>query len=240
MMDHGKIEDDNVVERYLLGRLSDAETALFEEHYLDCAACLEKLEGSRRLQDGLQRIAAEEGARTLVRSTVFAWLARRGTAFQGALGLLLVSLMLLPWIFLSPELAELRRSRQQLEALVGTGLAPHAQPLVYSLGPERSAGEEPSTRVSLGSEPEWIVLALQPPPDSATHTYRGRLLDARGTPLWQTENLSPDALGRILVSVHSSWLDPADYTLELEEMTGGERSAKQAFPFRVQRDPSLR
>ena len=52
-MDHRAIEENQVPDRYLLGSLPAAERAEFEEHYLDCPACLEHLEAAEGLRAGL-------------------------------------------------------------------------------------------------------------------------------------------------------------------------------------------
>ncbi len=53
MMDHRLIEAEAVVERYVTGRLTDEESLQFEEHFLDCAQCIENVEITERLQRGL-------------------------------------------------------------------------------------------------------------------------------------------------------------------------------------------
>lgn len=48
-MDHGYIEQRRVVERYLTDRLSIAERVSFEEHYIACEECLDRLEQAEAL-----------------------------------------------------------------------------------------------------------------------------------------------------------------------------------------------
>jgi hypothetical protein len=48
-MTHTEIEQGDIVERYLLGRLSPDQEAEFEEHYLGCADCCERLKEDRRV-----------------------------------------------------------------------------------------------------------------------------------------------------------------------------------------------
>jgi hypothetical protein len=58
-MDHRTIDSENVAERYVTGRLTPAEAAGFEAHYLDCPACCDRVEAAERLQRGLRRLAEE-------------------------------------------------------------------------------------------------------------------------------------------------------------------------------------
>lgn len=62
-MDHGLIEQSGLVERYLLGQLLPEEREEFEDHYLDCPECLERLELTRRMRSGLAQVALEEAVK---------------------------------------------------------------------------------------------------------------------------------------------------------------------------------
>jgi hypothetical protein len=229
-VDHTAIEAENIAERHLLGQLTAEEAARFEEHYLDCPECLEKLELTRRLQIGLREIAAEEGARTLAFGAMLAGLLRR-PALRAALGLGLLVAVVLPWTLLLPARSERERLAGELEQ----ARAPQAGTPVVTLSPERSGpAEEASTRITLGAA-EWVTLALEPPPapSETAASYQVRLLDPDGKLRWQSGALSPDATGRVSVSLHASWLPGGPYQMELERQDG--ETAR--FAFRVQRQP---
>lgn len=59
-MNHQTIEDEHVVQRYLLGKLPEEEKERFEEHYLDCPQCLDRLEEAEALHRGLRAVAAQD------------------------------------------------------------------------------------------------------------------------------------------------------------------------------------
>ena len=235
--DHQALEEANLVERYLMGKLSAAEVELFEEHYLDCDECLEKLELSKRLYQGLQEVAAEEVPRAVAQTALLAWLLRRGRTFQSALVLGLLAVVILPWAFLMPEMSRLRGEQKRLSGELGGAFAPQLQTPAFSLSPKRSGPEEePSTRVTLGAAHEWVVLTLQLPPTQTPASYRVRLLQAEGTSLWQGGPFEPDASGRVTLRVHSSWLEAATYHLELvAAREGGDEPPPVRFSFRVRR-----
>ena len=92
-MDHEQIERDQIIDRYLMGKLEPAVTTRFEEHYLHCQDCLDQLELAEKLQRGLKRVAATEALeRTATRQlAVFAWLSRLSRS--GQLGVLLTALL---------------------------------------------------------------------------------------------------------------------------------------------------
>jgi len=58
-IDHQKIEKDNVIEEYLLGKLPEDESLLFEEHMLYCADCREKCIKLERIIEAGGELAAE-------------------------------------------------------------------------------------------------------------------------------------------------------------------------------------
>jgi hypothetical protein len=239
-VDHLRIEEENVVERYLMGRLAASAAEEFEAHYVDCPQCLEQLELGRTLYLGLQEAAAEEGARTLALHVVLAWLARQGRPLRAALAAALLAVVLLPWVVLAPSVVRGRGQRDRLagelaqarEALVPQGGTP-----VVALSPERAGpGEEPSTRITLGAEPEWVVLALEPPPEPSWTRYRVRLLAPGGKLLWQSRPLVPDAAGRVTVGVHSTWLAGPAYVLALDGLNEKKEFRPAArYAFRVER-----
>src|SRR4029079_2874288 len=78
-MDHERIEAQNVIERYVMGRLAPEEEALFEEHLLECRDCRQSIEREEDFQGSLQTLAAGEAARATaaVQMGALAWLTRR-------------------------------------------------------------------------------------------------------------------------------------------------------------------
>jgi hypothetical protein len=58
-MDHGEINEKEIIERYLLGKLNSFETEAFEEHLFFCPQCMEELEQYRKIIDAI-RISAEK------------------------------------------------------------------------------------------------------------------------------------------------------------------------------------
>jgi hypothetical protein len=75
-MDHQYIEGQNLPDRYLQGTLSAAERARFEEHFIDCPECLDRLELTEDFRGALRTVAAERAATPLVhaRPGLRAWL----------------------------------------------------------------------------------------------------------------------------------------------------------------------
>lgn len=57
-MDHAYIRVNNVVDRYVLRRLPAAESANFEEHFVDCADCQQELATAQEFSQALREASA--------------------------------------------------------------------------------------------------------------------------------------------------------------------------------------
>lgn len=59
MLDHQYLEDNQIIDRYVMGKLSETEQEQFAEHFLDCAQCLDQLELAESFQKDLQAAVAQ-------------------------------------------------------------------------------------------------------------------------------------------------------------------------------------
>jgi Putative zinc-finger len=120
-MEHSYIEEQNIADRYLSGKLSPEERVRFEEHFIDCARCLDRLEPTDDLRTGLKTIAAEEAlqARADLQLGVvgmvglLAGLARMSRARRAALLAGLILAIALPMALLIREGRSARRELAQ-------------------------------------------------------------------------------------------------------------------------------
>src|SRR5262249_56238840 len=62
-MDHREIEERDIAFLYLKGQLSAEERTAFEEHFVDCRECLDRIELLKGLRSGLKQVATENAAR---------------------------------------------------------------------------------------------------------------------------------------------------------------------------------
>jgi hypothetical protein len=91
-MDHKYINEFDLVERYLTGRLAAEETAQFEEHFVDCLQCIDRLKTTKAFMEGLRLVASDrtpEASRYTPRG--FWYLSRKSLAVAAGV-LLLVAL----------------------------------------------------------------------------------------------------------------------------------------------------
>jgi len=102
-MEHRYIEEYNIIDRYLLRKLSDEDLVRFEEHFLDCRQCLKQMEMTERLRAWLGKAIAEEVLRSQadVQGGAFTRVARRSRVRQMACLSGVVLLILLPVLWLA-------------------------------------------------------------------------------------------------------------------------------------------
>lgn len=63
-MDHARIDENQLADRYLMGKLDDAERRSFEAHFVDCPVCVEKLETVEGLRKALKELPSGFSAAT--------------------------------------------------------------------------------------------------------------------------------------------------------------------------------
>lgn len=114
-MDHSRIDELGIAELYVTGQLAPEEAAAFEEHYLGCDQCLDRLETAEALRLGLRHAAAAQVGAAAVQLGVLARLSRLARSRSAALvaaGLLVA--VLAPGGLLVRQGNELDRAREEL------------------------------------------------------------------------------------------------------------------------------
>ena len=61
-MNHNYIEQFDIVDRYLMGRLATEESEQFEEHFIDCPQCIDRLKTAKNFIQDLRIVAAQWGS----------------------------------------------------------------------------------------------------------------------------------------------------------------------------------
>jgi Putative zinc-finger len=59
-MDHEQIDKFDLIDRYLMGKLPPAESAVFEEHFVDCPQCVARLQTAKNFMQDMRFFAAEQ------------------------------------------------------------------------------------------------------------------------------------------------------------------------------------
>ncbi len=221
-MEHPQIDDEAILDRYLVGRLSEADEALFEEHLFACAACLEHVQSGEALRRGLRAVAAEDAARATATLGLLAWWrGQRPVARLGLAGLAML-VALLPAVLLWQQL-ELRRIRGAGTSIARGGVlaAPMGNLQVVSLGVVRGNEDRDGTAVRPDPEKGALVLSLALPTIDA-RVYRVTVHDAAGTERWRGDGLEPNLYDTLMVILPSTYLVPGRYRITVEAQAQGD------------------
>jgi hypothetical protein len=234
-MTHDEIAAQNIAERYLMGKLSSDESTRFEEHFLDCSDCLDRLETAERFQAALKPLADE-----ILRSPAVGWWGWPRSAWLVAAGLVLVASLS---VFLGIKGLRTQRElemtrmvsfewqnryeRERAAAKVplpATEPGP-AEPLVASVfylsttrGGE-SESSEPANRVTVASDPHWVVLSLEGEPEPAFQSFRASLMHSAKRKIWQLKGLRTTPHEALSVILPSGMLHNGNYVLTLEGLS---------------------
>jgi len=231
-MDHDYIEQHQVVDRFLMGRLSDDELSAFEEHYLDCQTCLDELEAAEAFQAGLRHVAARPAAAPAAkpaRPGLLDWL--RGLAQPQILAPVAAALLIVVGAPLYWANGQVGSLRNQLAA----ALQPSTDVAVVALSPLRSGGvREPDLTIEHTKHNRVVRLDLDPA-SSEYARFEVRVVDGAGRVLWRGDvapvddpGLPPGFAGYLPVVVQSAFFAPGDYMLEVYGLSDGEAQRRTA------------
>jgi hypothetical protein len=157
-MDHTYVEENQIADRYVMGTLPAEEAERFENHYLSCPECLDRLELTESVQRGFKRMAGQDAAQVAAthQLAVVAWLARlsRGRQTGALLGTLLVLAVLpagLAFHGIAGRERELAQTRSALEQERQRSAV--AGPLKEELAREREARARAEGQLAEVSQP---------------------------------------------------------------------------------------
>ena len=225
-MEHPAIEDEDVVERYLRGTLPAAASLAFEQHYLSCPRCLDRLEAETEFASALRRTAARGLLEAPSPPAPLPAPAGRLLRFAG---------------FAAPRpqwlaLAALLLAAVALAFLAGRGLTPRGSAgfagveerlLPVFLGAVRSGEGAPPVELKLGADSGSVLLIYELPAAAGGAGYR-LALRRDGSEIWRSGPLAANDLG-LTVAVPRRLLAPGDYELEAAAPGGGAILGRAAF-----------
>ena len=244
-MDHTTIDEQQIPERFLMGKLNEEEQDWFEEHLLHCRECAQRLELAERFRRGIKTVGAASSLEGFSAKPDRRGFFRLGTQF-GLVAAAVILAAVIPTFFLrrqntslSDRLAKERLQRQEM-ALELAGLSqPQGGTALYFLSGERNAtnSEAPTLQIPLPTSPGFIVLCPELAPQ-VHETYRVSLKQESQT-LWHTSGLQPNAMETLVLSFPTSFLKAGDYHLEIRpaSVDSGTAAPVQIFRFRILPQP---
>jgi Putative zinc-finger len=164
-MDHTYIEEQQIVDRYVMGKLPPEEAGRFEEHFLSCPECLDRLDLAESMQRGFKRAAGQDVARLAVarQLALVAWLSRLGRSRQMAvLAMALLVVAVLPAGLALRQIGERDRelAQERQRSAAGSRSAAEAGKLRSEL--DASRRDLIAERQAHASAAEQLAQARQP------------------------------------------------------------------------------
>lgn len=165
-MDHRRIDEQNVPELYVTGRLSPGDEETFESHLLECSECRERVSWADDLRSSIRAVAAEDVARASAQLGFLAWVSRRTrTARAGLLMAALLAVAALP-AWLQADRArmarELENARSAAERPAAPAPAPAPAPATPDPQLERLAQEKSRLEQELNDSRQQLARLNEP------------------------------------------------------------------------------
>jgi hypothetical protein len=224
-----------MIERYLLGRMTDEEAASFEERFLASEKLLNELEVAERLQQGLQTVAAidKAGGKGVSRNAAGAT-AGVMSLFNSPKYAIAASFLLLVSLGVS---SHLMRQNSLLEV---TGPAPVSQ--IVELVSVRGLAGDPVNVLELHDGVAGFTLMLDPGFEPYTRhraTVMHLLENGSAELVWQVDGLKPgfeEGYEEMLaLNLPGSVLDKGIYEVRLEGFTEDSAAGNRYKPVDVVR-----
>jgi tetratricopeptide (TPR) repeat protein len=212
-----KVAREEIIEKYLVGTLSEEDRDAFEEHYFECARCFEDLQSLRAIRDELRLAGAEFETRTT--RPFLRWAPAAGMAAA-----LVLAVAVLVWMSRPPE-APPEATNTQLPSRVELSEKPQPSE------PDSTVASEPSLdQLARFEPPRYEPLTLRGAPDESTERFRQgmeryRKADYEGAvvDLRAAAELDPDAahirfllgISQLMLGQDSDAIDRLRATIEL-------------------------
>ena len=231
-MDRRYIDENQIIDRYLMNKLSVDDMEAFERLFLEDPELVQEIELRKRFIRGLRntdrtrsfQINNDES------SGIWRWSPVIRHSFP-TVAAISVAILLLVAVLQYSQITRLQNVNQKQLSQIRQMMAPQVNTLLVPLGRTRGspAREEPVVRVHLASSIEQVVLTLDIEPVSFDHYQFSLERDGAGQ-LWSDESDSvPSA-----VVLPAELLIPGNYYLHIHGVSSGEVLAPIAqFSFTV-------
>jgi Putative zinc-finger len=227
-MMHTKIEDEEIIERYVRSQLAPEERRAFEEHFFSCDECFDKVQSLERFVAGLREAGSRgmlaEGAPVRVRAWSMSpwWFPAFGVSTFAAL--LLGSLAVWQYFIEMPstrgelqhltrELRSEQQARAALEQQLLQRIHSEANVPMVMLQATRDI-QATTTEATLAADAAQLFLWI----DLESGHYRSYRLEISATDGQQVEtveHLERNSYGGLAVSLPAAQLQPGEFRIKL-------------------------
>src|SRR5262249_41843636 len=170
-MDHRQIEDANIPDLYLMDKLEPELRQSFEEHFVSCHECLDRLQATESLRDSLRKHVSSRASFVPARRHLI--FPRYVAAVAVVLFLTVAALAVPLFLQMSSGRRQLRQSESRLaeeraktEALNNQIAALSQMPAYAPVVPlvmSRSGDSTSVNNITMPASPQWILFSLELP-----------------------------------------------------------------------------
>lgn len=231
-MDRRYIEENRIIDRYLMNKLSGDDMEAFERLFLEDPELVQEIELRKRFIRGLRNVDRTRFFQINNDESlgIWRWLPVIRHSFPTAAAIS-VAILLLVAVLQYSQIRRLQTVNVEQASQIRQMMSPQVNTVLVPLGRTRgsSAREEPVVRVHLASSVEQVVLTLDIEPASFDH-YRFSLERDGAGRLWSDESDSASSA----VVLPAELLIPGNYYLDIHGVRSGEVLAPVAqFSFTV-------
>ena len=248
VMMHPKIEDEEIIERYVRNQLPDEERQAFEEHFFGCDDCFEKLQVAERFVAGVRDAARRGTLSGEVKGRSPGWIS--SSWLVPAFGVSACAALLLAafsgWMYFSQmpkmrqrldqsavELRAQQQARAALEQQIAGSIQPEANLPLVMLQSTRDV-QAPPNEVSVPPGAKHVVLWVEVPAGKSNR-YRLQVDTADNRPVETLDNLQRNSYGALAVSLPVETLQPGDYRIRLSTQEPSPASLLGEYRLRIHR-----
>ncbi len=231
-MDRRYVEENQIIDRYLMNKLSDEEAVAFEQIFLEDPELVQEIELRKRFLRGIRKadrtrlsqLGDDES------SSIWRWLSVMRPSFP-TVAAVSAAILLMVAVLQYSQITRLQRVNEKQVNQIRQMMAPQVNTLLIPLVRTRGApaGEEPVIRVHLSPSVEQVILTLDIEPLGFDNYWFSLNREGNGR-LWSSESdNAPPA-----VVLPAALLIPGDYYLHIHGARSGEVLAPVAqFSFTV-------
>ncbi|MGI9289097.1 MAG: hypothetical protein ACR2P1_27240 [Pseudomonadales bacterium] len=239
-MNAGYVEQNQIIDRYLLGKLSEEQADEFEVLCLHDQSVLDQLELSEKMLAGFHR-ADEQNLLQEIHPQSVKQNASQDESLQGT-GRAASPRVFPAWnyataasLFLGICLLSTITVFSQRD-VPSSAYEPQINTSIFELTRTRSASAKPDYVVSISPEPEWMVLSMDMGLDEVLYDrYRTTLLDQSKAVVWQSDGLERNHMDFLTLSLNSAKLSEGNYMVRIEGLAGADSWVRVGeYAFRVQ------
>ena len=226
-MNHKTIKKQHIIDKYILGELSDTQVADFENHLVECQKCFLTLQQNELIVAATMQAAGEGVLKPKHERPLSAW--SRFTNWFDTIRahrtpIIAFGAIVLLLIVFAPTL----RTIIPLGDLAGT-LNEYSDPHVIS--GEYTLDNPDRAKTIFVAEKKNIILNISIPQTIQADLFQIEILSQNGKVVWSQKNVQPQQFEPIITIVcNTGFFKDGEYTLNLQD---SQRSYSLQYPLKI-------